>query len=68
MNDLRNRKSVFGSDYEKLESDKNNSTLKEANTKAKNARQKAEGKYSSDLYQQRMELEKAKAKRDKIGI
>ncbi|QMU65271.1 MAG: hypothetical protein GKR88_13860 [Flavobacteriaceae bacterium] len=57
-------KTAFGSEYDKLTSDKENKELKDANDAAKAAQRKAEAKHESELYQKRFDAELARKKRN----
>ncbi|UOY05042.1 hypothetical protein L0P88_13880 [Muricauda sp. SCSIO 64092] len=65
LNDLRDRKPVFSNEEDKLVSERDNRILKKANDDAQAARRKEEGKFDGELYQKRMEAERARQKRDK---
>lgn len=62
LNDLQNRKGAFENEDKKLQDKKDNEELKKANQKAKEERRKAESKFDAELYQKRLDAEKARKK------
>lgn len=56
------RGKVFSNEHDKLNSDKENQELKNANNAAAAARKKAEAKYEADLYSKRFQAELARKK------